>query len=82
MGTGSDKVSPTVIRRTHSRVPSRISTLLQCQILLEHPVLTLVGVVLVGGFDELGFLPLGLQRNRFLVKILEREKEAKTYRHI
>ena len=36
-------------------------------------VLTLVGVVLVGGLDELGLLPLGLQRNRIPVKILKRD---------
>ena len=59
----------------------RIWTLLLCPILREHPVLTLVGVVLVGGFDELGLLPPGLQRNRIPIKILERKIILHWLRH-
>ena len=75
MGTGSDKVSPTVLQRTHFRVVRQDLDLASMS-LREHPVLTLVGVVLVGGFEELGLLPLGLQRNRIPIKILERKTYA------
>ena len=75
IGTASDKVSPRVgcfsehvwgwpnrLRMNVVKPGRRTPTL----------ILTLVGVVLVGGLDELGLLPLGLQRNRIPVKILKR----------